>query len=58
MKTNIVLENDLSIARIPYWLNKNEVKQELENILAGKPTYSNTPDKEEEKIKLKPCKIN
>ena len=44
------------IARIPYWLTKKEEEIEIENILAGKPTYPDIPDLKQEKTKPKPKK--
>jgi hypothetical protein len=44
------------IARIPYWLTKKEEEIEIENILAGKPTYPEVPDLKQEKTRPKPKK--
>ena len=42
------------IARIPYWLTKKEEEIEIDNILAGKPTYPDVPDLKHFKISLVP----
>ena len=55
-KTEIAKDAGFKIARIPYWLSKKEEEIEIENILAGKPTYPDVPDLEQEKTKPKPVK--
>ena len=55
-KTKIAKEKGFNIARIPYWLSKKEEEIEIENILAGKPTYPDVPDLKQEKTKPKPIK--
>jgi very-short-patch-repair endonuclease len=55
-KTKIAKEKGFKIARIPYWLTKKEEEIEIENILAGKPTYPDIPDLKQEKTKPKPVK--
>jgi len=53
-KTKIAKEKGFKIARIPYWLTKKEEEIEIENILAGKPTYPDVPDLKQEKTKPRP----
>ena len=53
-KTKLAKENSYKIARIPYWLDDKEVELEIENILAGKPTYPDIPDPKQEKNKPLP----
>ena len=55
-KTNLAKEAGFKIARIPYWLTKKEEEIEIENILAGKPTYPDIPDLKQEKTKPRPKK--
>ena len=42
------------IARIPYWLNDNQVEKEIDNILNGKPTYPDIPSSKQAKTKPLP----
>lgn len=56
-KTKLAKEAGFKIARIPYWLTKKEEEIEIENILAGKPTYPDVPDLAQENTKPRP-KIN
>jgi very-short-patch-repair endonuclease len=56
LKTKYAKEKDFRIARLPYWLTKKEEEIEIENILAGKPTYPDVPDLKQEKTKPKPVK--
>jgi hypothetical protein len=56
-KTRLAKRKGYQIARIPYWLNKQELEIELENILSGKPTYPDVPKASQEKKKPKPNKI-
>jgi len=56
LKTKLAKEAGFKISRIPYWLTKEEEEIEIENILAGKPTYPDAPDLKQEKIKPKPVK--
>jgi len=55
-KTQLAKQQGLKIARMPYWLTKKEEEIEIENILAGKPTYPDVPDLKQEKTKPKPVK--
>ena len=55
-KTSLAKKNGFKIARIPYWLTKKEEEVEIENILAGKPTYPDVPDLKQEKTKPRPIK--
>lgn len=55
-KTKLAIEEGFKIARLPYWLTKKEEEIEIENILAGKPTYPDVPDLKQEKTKPKPVK--
>lgn len=57
LKTKLAKDAGFKIARIPYWLSKNEEEIEIENILAGKPTYPDVPDLKQEKTKPKPRKL-
>ena len=57
-KTQLAKEQGLKIARIPYWLTKKEEEIEIENILAGKPTYPDVPDVKQEKTKPKPRRLH
>ena len=56
LKTKLAKDAGFKIARIPYWLTKKEEEIEIENILAGKPTYPDVPDLEQEKTKPRPVK--
>lgn len=56
LKTKLAKDAGFKIARIPYWLSKKEEEIEIENILAGKPTYPDVPDLKQEKTKPKPVK--
>ena len=56
LKTKLAKDAGFKIARIPYWLTKEEEEIEIENILAGKPTYPDIPDLKQEKTKPKPVK--
>ncbi|MDC1358951.1 endonuclease domain-containing protein [Gammaproteobacteria bacterium] len=58
LKTKMAKEAGFKIARIPYWLSKNEEEIEIENILAGKPTYPDVPDLKQEKTRPKPKRQN
>ena len=54
-KTMLALDHGYQIARIPYWVkNKDELLIELDNILAGNPTFPLIPDVEQSKLKPKP----
>lgn len=57
LKTKLAKEAGFKIARIPYWLTKKEEEIEIENILAGKPTYPDVPDLAQEVTKPRP-KVN
>ena len=57
LKTKLAKEAGFKIARIPYWLTKKEEEIEIENILAGKPTYPDVPDLAQENTKPRP-KVN
>ena len=56
LKTKLAKNAGFKIARIPYWLSRKEEEIEIENILAGKPTYPDVPDLKQEKTKPKPKK--
>lgn len=56
-KTKLAKDNGYKIARIPYWLTPEEEEIEIENILAGKPTYPDVPDLSQEHTKPRP-KVN
>lgn len=55
-KTKIAKAEGYKINRIPFWLSEKDVKIEIENILAGKPTYPEVPDLKQEKTRPKPKK--
>ena len=55
-KTKIAKAEGYKINRIPFWLSEKEVKLEIENILAGKPTYPDVPDLKQGKTRPKPKK--
>ena len=55
-KTKLAKDNGYKIARLPYWLTPEEEEIEIDNILAGKPSYPDVPDLEQEKTKPKPVK--
>ena len=55
-KTKLAIKEGFKIARLPYWLTKKEEEIEIENILAGKPTYPNIPDLQQVKTKPRPVK--
>ena len=55
-KTKLAKDAGFKITRIPYWLTKKEEEIEIENILAGKPTYPDVPDLRQEKTKPRPVK--
>ena len=54
LKTKIAKKSGYKIARLPYWLTHKEEKIEIQNILAGKPTYPDVPDLKQAKTKPKP----
>ena len=56
LKTKLAKDAGFKIARIPYWLSKKEEEIEIENILAGKPTYPEVPDLKQQKTKPRPKK--
>ena len=43
-KTELAKKHGYKIARIPYWLNDEQVEREIDNILAGNPSYPDVPD--------------
>jgi len=43
-KTTMAKQAGFKVARIPYWLDDDEVKVEIGNILNNKPTYPDIPD--------------
>ena len=53
-KTKLAKDNGFKIARLPYWLTAEEEEIEIENILAGKPTYPDVPDLAQENTKPRP----
>ena len=55
-KVKLAKKHGYRIARIPYWLNRREIEIELDNILAGKPTYPELPNPKQEKTQPKPVK--
>ena len=55
-KAELAKDRGFKIARIPYWLSKEEEEIEIENILAGKPSYPDVPDLKQAKTKPKPVK--
>ena len=53
-KTKIAKAEGYTLSRIPFWLSEKDVQIEIENILAGKPTYPDVPDLKQEKTRPKP----
>jgi len=53
-KTELAKSNGFRICRIPYWLNEDNERKEIRNILDGKPTYPDIPDLEQAKTKPLP----
>jgi very-short-patch-repair endonuclease len=58
LKTKMAKDAGFKLARIPYWLTNKEEEIEIENILAGKPTYPDVPDLKQEKTRPKPKRQN
>jgi len=53
-KTTLAESCGFILCRIPYWLNEEDEKNEIQNILNGQPTYPDVPDLEHEKSKPLP----
>ena len=53
-KTQLAKKHGFKIARIPYWLDDNEVQLEVNNILLGEPSYPEIPDLKQSKSKPSP----
>ena len=53
-KTILAKDKGFKIARIPYWLDQDEVALEIENILGDDPTYPDIPNLEQAIKKPKP----
>ena len=53
-KTELAKKHGYKIARIPYWLNDEQVKREIDNILAGNPSYPDVPDLKQAETKPLP----
>jgi very-short-patch-repair endonuclease len=53
-KTKLAKKHGYKITRIPFWLTEEEEHKEIENILAGKPTYPDVPDVKQATTKPKP----
>jgi very-short-patch-repair endonuclease len=53
-KTQLAINNNYKIARLPYWLSRKHIQIEIENILGGKPTYPGVPNITQSKTKPKP----
>jgi very-short-patch-repair endonuclease len=47
-------ELGFTVARIPYWLEDEEVKIEVSNIINGTPSYGELPNPQDEKTKKRP----
>ena len=53
-KTILTKDKGFKTARIPYWLDQDEVALEIENILGDDPTYPEIPNLEQAIKKPKP----
>jgi len=53
-KTKLAKKYDFKIARIPYWLDYENEKKEIDNILAGNPSYPDVPDLKQSETKPLP----
>lgn len=53
-KVELAKAENIKVCRIPYWLDLDEVKKEIENILEFRPSYPEIPDPEDEKSLRKP----
>ena len=53
-KTKLAKSLGFKIYRIPYWLEEDEERTEILNILDGQPTYPDVPDLEQAKTKPLP----
>jgi len=53
-KTKFAKKNGYKVARIPYWLNYEQVEREIDNILAGNPSYPDVPDLKQAETKPLP----
>ena len=53
-KTKLAKKHNFKIARIPYWLNDDQVEREIDNILAGNPSYPDVPDLKQAETKPLP----
>ena len=53
-KTKHAKSKGHKICRLPYWLNEEQEKIEIQNILKGQPTYPDVPDIEQAKTKPLP----
>ena len=53
-KTELAKKHGYKIARIPYWLNDEQVEKEIDNILAGNPSYPDVPDLKQAETKPLP----
>ena len=53
-KTELAKKHGYKIARIPYWLNDDQVEKEIDNILAGNPSYPDVPDLKQAETKPLP----
>ena len=56
LKTELAKQSGYKIARIPYWLDDKDLSTEIDNIVAGRPTYPDVPDPAQEEEKPKPKK--
>ena len=56
-KTHLAKKHGYKIARIPYWLNDEQVKREIDNILAGNPSYPDVPDLKQAETKPLPKQL-
>ncbi|MDC3320777.1 endonuclease domain-containing protein [Hyphomicrobiales bacterium] len=53
-KTELAKKHGYKLARIPFWLNDKQVEREIDNILAGNPSYPDVPDLKQAETKPLP----
>ena len=52
----VVERHGYKLYRIPYWLDEEDIRTEISNILKGNPTYPNIPNIEHDVTQPKPRK--
>lgn len=55
-KVELAKAKNITVCRIPYWLDSDEVKKEIKNILEFRPSYPAIPDPRDEESLKKPNK--